>query len=64
MNAVLLAAGAVTVVLVAVGGVGFSLCRGPEPGVLRFARVFAAATWIAYGALALLLLVGAVLGSL
>lgn len=112
MNAVLLAAGAVTVVLMAAGGVGFSLGRGPEPGlmagivwgflllaatvptavlngmwsldrrtayeeaavlgggrpgprgVLRFARVLAAATWIAYGALALLLLVGAALGSL
>lgn len=112
MNAVLLAAGAVTVVLVAVGGVGFSLGRGPEPGlvvgivwgflllaatvptavlngmwsldrrtaqeeaavlsggrpgprgVLRFARMLAAATWIAYGALALLLLVGAAVGSL
>lgn len=112
MNSVLLLAGVVAVVLVAVGGVGFSLGRGPEPGlvagivwgflllaatvptavlngmwsldrrtaaeeaavlgggrqgprgVLRFARVLAAVTWIAYGALALLLLIGAVLGSL
>ena len=112
MNAVLLIAGAVVVVLIVVGGTGFSLGRGPEPGmlvgivwgflllaatvpsailnglwsldrrtaveeaavlrggsegsrgVLRFARVLAAVTWCAYGALALLLLVGAVLGSL
>lgn len=112
MNAVLLAAGAVAVVLIVVGGTGFSLRRGPEPGlmvgvvwgflllaatipsavlnglwsldrrtaaeeaavlrgggrgargVLRFARVLAAIAWIAYGALALLLLVGALLGSL
>jgi len=112
MNAVLLASGLVVVVLIAVGGVGFSLGRGPEPGllvgivwgflllaatvpsavlnglwsldrrtaaeegavlrggrqgprgVLRFARGLAAVTWAAYGALAVLLLVGALLGSL
>jgi hypothetical protein len=38
--------------------------RSGARGVLRFARVLAAVTWIAYGALAVLLLVSALIGSL
>jgi hypothetical protein len=111
MNAVLLVAGAVAVVLVAIGGVGFSVSGGFDPGLLvaivwgflllaatvptavlnglwsldrrtaaeeaavlhggapgarrtlRFARAVAAVSWVAYGALAVLLVVAVLRGA-